>query len=64
MVSWKYFNKQNIERSFKMKNWVKPLIMQLLRKINWDRIINLTIDNLFYNSKLKYNQQLNIQMGN
>ena len=31
MVSWKYFNKQKIERSFKMKNRVKLLRIQLLR---------------------------------
>ena len=31
MVSWKYFNKQNIKRSFKMKNRVKLLRIQLLR---------------------------------
>ena len=31
MVSWKYFNKQRIERSFKMKNRVKLLRLQLLK---------------------------------
>ena len=31
MVSWKYFNKQKIERYFKMKKWVKLLRIQLLR---------------------------------
>ena len=34
MVSWKYFNKQKIERFFKNKNRVKLLRIQLLRCLN------------------------------
>ena len=40
MVSWKYLNKQKIERSFKMKNRVKLLRIQLLSQLNQDKILN------------------------
>ena len=41
MVSWKYFNKQNIKRYFKMKNRVKLLRIQLLRLIKPEQNIKL-----------------------
>ena len=40
MVLWKYLNKQKFERSFKMKNQVKLLRIQLLNQLNQDKILN------------------------
>ena len=40
MVLWKYFNKQKIEKYFKMKNRVKLLRIQLLSQLNRDKILN------------------------
>ena len=46
MVSWKYFKKQKIKRSFKMKNQVKLLRIQLLSQLNWNKILSKIINNL------------------
>ena len=38
-VSCKYFKKGKIEISFKMKNRVKLLEIQLLRSLKWNRVL-------------------------